>query len=236
MNRFLKQFIYFSFFCFVLFLFFGIIFFPKFRAFRARENVSSTVQFEPIEVNWVKFVNIGNNKITILSSLINPNLGFTGKFQYHFDVYSPYGNVIAKINGTSFIYGGQKKYLMEPAIKIGNEDVDRVNLLIKNISFTKEKKSIPHLKIISNQVENRNGKFYLRGQVKNEDNLPVSNIKIIAFLLDNNYLKLASSTYIEQLEGKKTVNFEIYLPNFNSSINQLPFKIWVEAEGKNYAF
>ena len=225
MNRFLKQFIYAFFFFFVICLIFGLFF-----LFKSKPK-EPQLSFKTLDVEWTKFVNV-NGQITILTSLLNPNLDFPAEFDYRIRIYNPYGGMIKEVNKSSFIYAGEKKYLIE-SIDIGEQSVGRVNLDIQKTSFLKKKILSPKTEILfkSTQVIDRN--YFLKGKIRNNENLPLYHIKLIAFVLENHHLLLASSTYIQKLDANQETLFEIFFPNVKDiKLLQQPVTIYIEAKYK----
>jgi len=226
MNRFLKQFIYAFFFFFVLCLIFGLFFFFK------PKPKEPQLSFKNLEVEWTKFVNV-NGQITILTSLLNPNLDFPAEFNYRIRIYNPYGGVIKEVSKSSFIYAGEKKYLIEPGIDIGEESVGRVNLDIHNTSFLKKKVLPPKTEILFKSAKVIDRKYFLKGKIRNNENLPLYHIKLIAFGLEKYRLFLASSTYIQKLDANQETLFEIFFPDVEDiKVLQQPVTIYIEAKYK----
>jgi len=199
------------------------------------------VQLKSLEVvnNSVKVLPARENEISLLAEIVNPNLNFGAqKFSYQFKVIGLFGILRETIDGQSFIYPGEQKYLIEAAVKISSQDVSRVELTIKKEDLvwqSKEELVKPNLSARSVKTEIANQEIKVKGLIKNEDPLLISKVKIIAILYDRqNKVLNTSFTTITDLKGLTEEFFNIGLPKGEwmkqLEPNKTETKIFIEPE------
>ena len=197
------------------------------------------IQLKPLAVNWVKSFPARENEISLLAEVANFNLNFGARiFSYQFRVIGPFGALLETIDGESFIYPGEQKYLIEAAVKISSQDVSRVELTIKKEDLvwqSKEELVKPRLSTRSVKTEIANQEVKVKGLIKNEDPLLISKVKIMAVLYDRqNKVLNASFTTITDLKGLTEEFFNIGLPKGEwleqLDVNQTETKIFIEPE------
>jgi hypothetical protein len=178
---------------------------------------TKTIQSKPLSVNWVKVLPVSETEVSLLAKIANPNLNFGSRsFSYRFEVIGPFGALLKKVDGQSFIYPGEEKYLMAPALKINPTDVSQVKLVIATSTLiwqSKEELIKPRLSSRSIKTEIAGQNVKVNGLVKNEDPLSVSRVKIFALLFDDqNKILNASYTAITNLQGLDEQPFIINFP------------------------
>lgn len=187
--------------------------------------------------DWATFVSARENEISLLAEITNPNPNFGAKsFSYEFKVIGPFGALLKTTQGQSFIYAGEKKYLMEPSLKINSQDVSRVELLIngESMAWQSEKELVkPKLSARSVKTETAAKNVTVSGLLKNEYPLLISQVKIIAILYNRqNRVSNASFTTLTDLKGFEERFFNVELPK-DSNANQLDLnqtKIFIEPQ------
>lgn len=181
-------------------------------------KVCTPIDMQPISVigNVQTFVTSGKN-ITFLAQVSNPNSNFAAKsFDYSFNIYDASGTEIQSIPGTSFIYGGEAKYLLVPNQQISSSS-NKVMLVISNPVWAKSSDygSIP--KFTLNGIQTSiisQGVIGVVGSITNNDISTFSKITIIAILKDSNGNVIGSSeTEVDNLSANQTANFSIIYPS-----------------------
>ncbi|MEK7624436.1 MAG: hypothetical protein AAB404_01775 [Patescibacteria group bacterium] len=197
-------------------------------------------RLKPLTVNWAVSVPAREDEISLLAEIANPNPDFGAQsFFYEFKVIGPFGALLKNIKGQSFIYAGEKKYLIEPPIKINLQDVSRVELSIEkeNTVWQSEKeiaKSNLDTRSIKTEITDKN--VMVKGLIKNEGPLLISQIKILAIIYNRqNNISGASFTTLTGLKGFEERFFSIELPKNNNAaqldLNQT--KIFIEPVPSN---
>jgi len=174
-------------------------------------------QLKDLTKSWVEYLPVSENEISLLAKIANPNLNFGSRsFSYRFEVIGPFGALLKKVDGQSFIYPGEEKYLMAPALKINPTDISQVKLVIATSTLiwqSKEELIKPRLSSRSIKTEIAGQNVKVNGLVKNEDPLSVSRVKIFALLFDGqNKVLNASYTAVTNIQGLEEQPFTINFP------------------------
>jgi len=161
-RRIIKQLIYGGFYLAVIFLIgFGIyyVFSSGASCFDNKQNqgeegidcggscVSCDVKYpKDLNVAWARYFPISDGKILAVASVENLNTEVgSPSFSYEFDVFSKDGKNIKQANNSSFIYAGEKKYILE-AIDIDAKNIDKIEAKISNLNW-KEKSQFSKPKV-----------------------------------------------------------------------------------------
>lgn len=81
---------------------------------------------------------LSQGKYSLLVLVSNPNLEYAlENFDYKFDFRNTAGEIVKTIAGTSFIYGGEQKYISEPVVETGTLDVSTVSFSLGNEKWIK---------------------------------------------------------------------------------------------------
>ena len=149
-RRIIKQFIYGGFFLAVIFLIgFGIywIFSSKVSCFDNKQNqseegidcggpcVSCGIKYpKNHNASWVKTLPAGENKTIAVSGIENPNVEVGSEFSYSINIFSKDGAVLKTLNSDSFIYAGEKKYLVD-VLDADFKNIDKAEISFSNVHF-----------------------------------------------------------------------------------------------------
>jgi len=194
-------------------------------------------QLKPLTIDWAMALPARENEISVLAEIANPNSDFGAQtFSYQFKIIGPFGSLLKTVNGQSFIYPGEIKYILEPALKINPQDVSRTEFLInKDSVMWQSEKELARPKLSTNSVKTAvtNQGVTVKGIVKNENPLLISQVKIIAILynsLGNNILN-ASFTTLTDLKGNEDRLFDIELPkgDWTKQLDLNRTKIFIES-------
>ena len=193
-------------------------------------------QLKPLTVDWSMALPARENEISVLAEITNPNINFGARtFSYQFKIIGPFGSLLKTINGQSFIYPGEIKYILEPTLKINLSDVSRTEFSIdKNSIIWQSGKELARQNLSSNSVKTTVASqgVTVRGVVKNENPLLISQVKIMAILYNSlgNKILNASFTTITDLNGQEERLFNIELPkgDWNKQVDSSRTKIFIE--------
>ncbi|MCR4275595.1 MAG: peptidoglycan-binding protein [Candidatus Wolfebacteria bacterium] len=149
-RRIIKQFIYGGFFLAIIFLIgFGIywIFSSKASCFDNKQNqseegidcggpcVSCGIKYpKSLNASWVKTLPAGENKIIAVSGIENPNVEVGSEFSYTINIFSKDGAVLKTLNNDSFIYAGEKKYLVD-VLDADFKNIDKAEISFSSVNF-----------------------------------------------------------------------------------------------------
>ena len=192
-------------------------------------------QLKPLTIDWAMALPARENEISLLAEITNSNPNFGAQaFSYQFTIIGPFGALLKTVKGQSFIYTGEKKYLIEPPLKINSQDVSRVELSIEkeSVVWQSEKELVkPKLSVRSVRTNIADKNIAVNGLLKNEYPLLISQLKIIAILYNRqNRVSNASFTTLTDLKGFEERFFGVELPK-DENVNQLDLnqtKIFIE--------
>ncbi|MFA5084203.1 MAG: FxLYD domain-containing protein [Candidatus Paceibacterota bacterium] len=193
-------------------------------------------QLKNLSADWALALPARENEITLLAEIANPNLNFGAKsFSYQFKVIGPFGAVIKTVEGQSFIYAGEVKYLMETSIPVNPRDVKQVVLDISVSSIDwqlREEIAKPNLDNPSRQTAVSNGIVTVKGIIQNKSPLLISQAKIIAVLYDSQGNKILNASYttLTDLKGSEQRAFSIGFPegDWTKQLDANRTKIFIE--------
>lgn len=247
--RFLKQFIYGAIFVLIILgLVFWIYksFYSKPSCFDNKQNqgelgidcggpcsqICLPSNLRNIEIDLTKFT-ILNDKIILFAKIKNPNSGFAvNNFDYQFNIFDQNKNIIKTINGNSFIYSEQIKYLVEFLNYKEAPNINSVDLKILNYSWTKgDNFRRPILNILDKNLVEKNNNLYIVGKIINNDFAVFNNINIIVNFYDKGIWIGSSKTVIDNISPKEIKEFNVIFPK-QQNINNLDFEIIVDSKRK----
>ena len=185
--------------------------------------------FRNIEVLWTKLLPT-DKRLILISKIQNPNAELGAyDFDYEFSI-SKNNQVLKTVNGKSYIYAQEVKYIVE---FIDKENIDlnsSLNLSFKNISWTKaEKFKKPNIILLDKKYLSDKDFNHIIGKIKNNDFVLLKNIKIIANVYNENNLILSSVNTINQLDVGETKSFDIVFP-LSVNLDSAQTEIVIEAK------
>jgi len=158
-SRTIKQLIYGGFFLVVIFLIgFGVywIFSSGASCFDNKQNqseegidcggpcVSCGIKYpKNLNASWVKTLLAGENKTIVVSGIENPNVEVGSEFSYTVNIFSKAkdalsvskdGTILKTLNSNSFIYAGEKKYLVD-VFDADFKNIDKAEISFLNVKF-----------------------------------------------------------------------------------------------------
>jgi len=235
MRRFFKQLIYGALFLIILALIGGAVFYflwPKASCVDNKLNQNeekidcggkcipcALKNPEPLKISSVEVFDNGNNTITVLGEINNPNqlLG-SENFIYTINLYDKNGKNIFSKSRTTFIYPGKNRTIIEAAIGVSPSEVDRAEIVTGNVDnwqVEEDFNGIPEKNIAVDKVsvQNLRGDFILKGKLINNNSFKVKKIIVKAVLYNSSGLREAASfTVVENLDAFKSADFAIQIP------------------------
>lgn len=172
-------------------------------------------KLQPVKVNWVKYFPAAQNRITIAAELANPNIDLASPLlPYELTIYGPFGVKIKTIEGDTFIYAGELKYLLESAA-FDFKDITRIDInlggphwLLKN-QFIK-----PALEPVGVKTEISDKIISVSGLVANKQAVALRQAKVIVFLYDRfRQVLIIAQTTVSDIGGLKEKAFNLELPS-----------------------
>lgn len=169
----------------------------------------------PIEVIWSKAFDVGSETYSVGAKIKNPNTNFgASDFKYTFYFYSANNILIGSVTGSSFIWPGESKYLIEGGVGLVSEP-KKVELKINNPEW----REVSSFKSIALSVDNishgkgvaGSGKFYsVDFAAANNTSYDLNKVFVSAVVFDKNNQPIAvNSTIFENLKSKEHRPFSI---------------------------
>ncbi|MBI5079227.1 peptidoglycan-binding protein [Candidatus Wolfebacteria bacterium] len=169
----------------------------------------------PVEVSFVKHFPAGEKTI-LLAEIKNPNPDYGADgFSFYFDIYADTGEKIKRINGKSFIYAGEIKYIFE-TIDIDYAKIGKTELTIADSEWkSTEKFPKPQIQVRDAKTEKdpKNSRVFISGTIKNNNAFSLKNVKILSVLSNPENIQIsASKTELENIGSFEEKRFKITLP------------------------
>lgn len=242
-NKFIKQIIFGSFFLIILFLISFAVFLIFFKqpasCFDKKQNQNETgidcggscsacdlKTVRPLETNWVRFFS-ADGKAILASEIKNPNTNYaSNNFSINFEMFDKNGEKIKRISKiNSFIYASDIKCLIE-ITDIDYSEISDIELSFSNIDWlAKSEFSKPAIQIreIATKSLSGNSEIEISGTAINENNYPLSLIRIIAFLNNSSGIKIGvSKTELDDISAYGEKTFKIVFPkNISLSFDKI---------------
>lgn len=160
--------------------------------------------------------------ITLLVEVGNPNQNYASKnFSYIFSLYDDKGALVQSFPGSSYIYGGEVKYIIFPNAPAPQNDWSYARFAVKNTGWvpSAEFPGPPRLDLIGAKTAVSGNNLIVNGQAVNNDTITLSKIKIIAVLKGKlGQVAGASQTEIDTLipnESRPFVILHPFIPNID---------------------
>lgn len=168
---------------------------------------------KPIQVDsgWPLAFKTTDTSSGIAAEIYNPNPDWSAQsFDYQFDVKDQFGNILGTVNGTSYIYGGELKYLIEPRVDIAIGKITSADLVITNpqwVSVNDFKR--PDVEI-QNVVTDMADTVFVSGKVVNRSEIDFSNASVSAIVFNINGKFIgASKTIVDSVPKFSSEDFKV---------------------------
>ncbi len=153
---------------------------------------------------------------TALVQVKNTNIGFASpSFDYRFDLMDSSGNIVRSVNGQSFIYSGEVKYLLAPNVSVASP-IDHATLAIWNPTWTDAGTMglVPQFALQYTGLQPAPpGTLLIGGEIKNNDLASFDNILVIGIMKGVSGLPIgASQTTIDHLAPDGVKDFAVMYP------------------------
>jgi hypothetical protein len=189
----------------------------------------------PLElVDQVLTINPDRSHLSFLAHVSNPNLTFAGRsFSYHFSLYDANDQLVQSYPGTSFIYGGEIKYILMPNVVAPTVPFGKVDFGIDGrpdwVSSDLFRKSS---QLITSGIRPQlsGNVITVDGQVTNNDTITFSHLTVLAVFKGNlGQPDGASETELENLAPNTSLPFSIIHPNI-VNVNLSATQVFVYGE------
>jgi len=169
---------------------------------------------QDIQIRWAQVIPLSTG-ISLAAEIYNPNSALAAQsFDYTFSLINQSGGVEKEIQGSSFIYGGELKYLSEPFVDITAQQNSSVQLTIKNIKWI-DARIYAKPNIEAQDIKTTFDKTVLvSGSVVSHDEATFANVRVVALLFDaNSKFAGVSRTLIDEVPKFESKPFQITFPD-----------------------
>lgn len=186
----------------------------------------------PVETIWAQSFLTGPNIYSVAAKIRNPNTNFgASNFNYSFYLYDSNNVLISTINGNSFIWPGESKYIIEGGVNVSKAPVKLV-FEIKNQTWHK----VLNFKGVDLTIQNitygkgnpGSGKFFMIDfMASNNTSFDLQKTYISATVLTKEGLPIAvGSTILENFKSKERKLFSIpWFREFKGEPNSVDLSI-----------
>lgn len=167
----------------------------------------------------VEVAALGQGKYSLLVLVANPNVDYAlQSFDYKFEFRTTAGEVVKTITGSSFIYGGEQKYIAEPVVETGVLDASTVSFSLGNEKWAKASEFEQPKIEGSTKTEIGETGIKVQGLMRNSStiNLPIVTA-VAVFTSDSGEFLGTASTQVENLNAGDSREFTILHPLFPGS-------------------
>ena len=171
-------------------------------------------KLQPVNVNWVKYFPASQNRITIAAELVNPNINFASPLlPYKLTIYGPFGVKIKTLEDNTFIYAGERKYLLESAA-FDFKDITRIDIDLGAPHWLEKNQLVkPSAEPVGVKTEINDSVIEVSGFVANKQATALRQVKVIIFLYDRfKQILVISQTVVSDIGGLKEKSFSLALP------------------------
>ncbi len=155
-----------------------------------------------------------NGLISLLVEVSNPNPNYgSDNFEYQINFYDSENKLLDSQLKSSFIYAGETKELVEAGLAIpGNPAKAEITLEKINWKPVTDWQT-PILETSNPKFSLSQGAVTVSGQIHNPSNFDISEVIVIAVLLDNFNREIGvSKTELKNLAPFQQMNFQVFVP------------------------
>lgn len=184
-------------------------------------NACFPTSFKSLEIiGPVSIFRVDGGHLSLLAKIQNPNQEYAAEnLGYAFSLYDENGSAIRKINGESYIYAGEIKYLLLPNLGIDPPSISSADLSLSEPRWVPRKdferpKFRLQNQVISSVKEGIKEGIKVEGSLVSEDFSTLPEVTLIAIFLGRSGRPIgASQTKIDNVTSGETRNFSIFHPS-----------------------
>jgi hypothetical protein len=169
-------------------------------------------------VKEAKVFDVNQSRLTIIAEIVNPSSNYVLKdFDYEFQVFNSFGDLLKTLSGRSYINTNQVKYLVVPALDLSKKDIGQVKIVIPNENW-EPKSVLPsfNLKFTGIKTTPALRTVQVDGKLVNDFSTGFSSLTLVAVLFNkNNQVINASTTKLDEVAAFSENQFTIFFPDLN---------------------
>ena len=189
---------------------------------------------QDIATSTPQILEIDKNRVSVLAEIRNFNQNFGAEqLFYNINFYDFSGKQIKSISGSSFIYAGEIKNIIEPLVEIPFSAIKKSEILISNTSWISSEEFIkPETEIREIKIEELNGTISARGLLVDNSAFRLKQIGVSVFVFNKSGLRLGiSKTALQDIDAFGQRVFSVTVPVGDKAIiDSRLTKIFVEAK------
>jgi hypothetical protein len=162
-----------------------------------------------------KLFSLPTGLVSALYLIQNPNPDYAIKdFVYEFKIRDASGQIVKTMDGHSFIYAAEPKYIVAPAIDIGSATVATADFSATSTVWVRsENFAASNLEIQSSNISESSSSITITGRLINRDTTIFPSVLLLAVLTNNFGDQVGvGQTTLENLTPGETRNFTIIHP------------------------
>lgn len=164
---------------------------------------------------------IDTNRSSILAKIrnLNPKIAIR-RFAYSFNVYAAGDIPLQTLEGESFLYASEVKYLLVPGLNVSAERVSRIDFKTRIIeTVAPDAFQKPNIVIQGHEAVREDPHILVRGSMFNQDKIPATDVQVVA-IFEGTFGQLvgASFTSLDRMNAGEQKEFTILYP-FDENID-----------------
>jgi len=189
---------------------------------------------QDIATSTPQILEIDKNRVSVFAEIRNFNQDFGAEqFSYIINFYDFSGKQIKSISGSSFIYAGEIKNIVEPLVEAPFSAIKKSEILVDNTLWIPSEEFIkPEAEIREIKIEELNGTIAARGLLVNNSAFRLKQIGVSVFIFNKSGLRLGiSKTALQDIDAFGQRVFSVTVPVSDKNIiDPRLTKIFVEAK------
>ena len=191
---------------------------------------------KPLRVVQPQLFEAGEGATTVLVEVRNSNLGYAAPvFGYDLNFYDEQGQIIFSSSDELFIYAGEIKTIVFPALEANFGDIFKTEFLPKDVAWVSgDKFPKPDLEYREIRTFREGAGFAVSGVTMNKSSYAVKQAVISAALINRNGLLVnASKTAASNLAPSEERFFKIFVPVLaveSENIDLFQTRIFIDAK------
>lgn len=173
---------------------------------------------KPIKVDFTQAFRTTDTTSGVAAEIYNPNPDWAAKsFDYQLDIKDQFGNILQSITGTSFIYGGELKYIVEPRFDLAIGKITSADLSITNPDWVSVNDYARPDVEIQNVRTDKTDTIFVSGKVVNRSEIDFPETNVFAIVFNNSgKFVAASKTIVDTVPKFSSKDFKV---SFASDLN-----------------
>jgi hypothetical protein len=194
---------------------------------------------EPVRISSVSLFENNDGSVTVFTILRNFNTDHAlPRFNYELNFYDVSGELVDTIFDESFIYAGEIKYLVRPAVRFDAQGIVRADMTITDVTpfewRTRDEFPLPETDIrdLTFETNDETGELYVAGLLVNESASELNRVSVNGVVFNSlDFPSGVSKTLLQDIQPFEERFFRVVVPGIDpTNIDIDATKIYVEVE------